>query len=130
MGDTLPHLPSEAAVDGLLASVRERLRKSGLFVLTFRDYSGPPPEPSRRFILVRGEADRILTCHLDYQPTRVLVTDVVHELVDGRWTLRASTYEKLRLAPGSVKERLQGLGFEVDRFVPAQGRVAIVARRP
>jgi hypothetical protein len=59
----------------------------------------------------------------------VLVTDVVHELAEGRWTLRASEYEKLRLAPSVVASELALHGLAVERCESIGGRVAIAARR-
>jgi SAM-dependent methyltransferase len=130
MGDTLPHLRSVEEVRSVLRAASASLAPGGLLLLTFRDYTGPPPRPTDRFILVRGDAQRILTCCLDYADDRVLVTDVVHELVAGRWSLRASQYEKLRLAPSFVAVELGARGLSVDRCESSGGRVTIAARRP
>ena len=129
MGDTLTHLRSEEEVRTLLAAVSAHLAPGGLLVLAFRDYSRPPPRSTDRFVLVRGDKERILTCCLDYRAGRVLVTDVVHELSPGGWSLRASEYEKLRLSPSAVASTLSAEGLRVERCESLAGRVAIVARR-
>lgn len=129
MGDTLTHLRSEKEVWTVLGAVGEHLAPGGLLLLTFRDYTGAPRRSTDRFLLVRGDAERILTCFLDHREDRVLVTDVVHELSAGRWSMRASEYEKLRLAPSAVASGLSALGLSVERCESTGGRVGIAARR-
>ncbi len=129
MGDTLTHLASLAEVDALLAAACALLAPDGLFALTFRDYVAPVRESVDRFILVRADDRRILTCCLDYGTEHVAVTDIVHERTDAAWTLRASAYEKLRLSHGWVAERLRAYGAKVVRAESTAGRIAIVARR-
>lgn len=129
MGDTLTQLGSADDVRALLAAACALLAPGACLLLTFRDYSGPPRRATDRFILVRGDADRILTCCLDYDADRVVVTDVVHELREGQWTLRASEYEKLRLSPSAVASELTAQGLAVERNDSVAGKVSIVARR-
>lgn len=129
MGDTLTQLGSADDVRNVLAGASAHLAPDGRLLLTFRDYSGPPRRGADRFILVRADADRILTCCLDYDTDRVFVTDVVHENAQGQWTLRASEYEKLRLSPSAVASDLSAQGLAVDRCDSVGGRVSIVARR-
>src|SRR5262247_4082601 len=63
MGDTLTHLPEHTHVDFLVQEVHEALAPGGHFVLSFRDYS-VPLEGDARFIPVRSDERRILTCFL------------------------------------------------------------------
>jgi len=129
MGDTLTQLGSADDVRAVLAGASAHLAPEGRLLLTFRDYSGPPRRSTDRFILVRADAERILTCCLDYDADRVFVTDVVHEQSQGQWTLRASEYEKLRLSPSAVASELTAHGLAVERCDSAGGKVSIVARR-
>jgi hypothetical protein len=129
MGDTLTQLGSADDARAVLAAVCAQLAPGGCLLLTFRDYSGPPRRSTDRFILVRGDSDRILTCCLDYDADRVFVTDVVHERSQGQWTLRASEYEKLRLSPSAVAGDLTAQGLAVERNDSIAGKVSIVARR-
>ena len=85
MGDTLTHLPTLSAVDSLLAAVAAALPRGGVFATTFRDYATSKLEGDQRFILVRADADRILTCFLEYGDHQVIVHDLLHEKEDGRW---------------------------------------------
>jgi 2-polyprenyl-3-methyl-5-hydroxy-6-metoxy-1,4-benzoquinol methylase len=130
MGDTLTHLTAPADVDRLLEDACKKLQPEGLFALTFRDYASQVREATDRFILVRADASRILTCCLDYGPHIVQVTDLVHERGEAGWVLRASTYPKLRLSREWVVERLRAHGMTLMRASLDAGRISIVASRP
>jgi SAM-dependent methyltransferase len=128
MGDTLTHLPDRGAVDSLLASIAASLAPGGVFAATFRDYSRPL-EGESRFIPVRADESRILTCFLEYGLDTVIVHDLLHEKRAGEWRLRVSGYPKLILAPDWVVERLAAGGLEACRDRGPGGMVRIVARR-
>jgi 2-polyprenyl-3-methyl-5-hydroxy-6-metoxy-1,4-benzoquinol methylase len=130
MGDTLTHLPNYSCVASLFAGVAACLNRGGLFVATFRDYVSTPLEGDARFILVRGDDERILTCFLEYADTTVTVHDVLHQREGGSWRLRASSYPKLRLSPQWAVECLSALGLTVHRDTAAGGMIRITARMP
>jgi 2-polyprenyl-3-methyl-5-hydroxy-6-metoxy-1,4-benzoquinol methylase len=130
MGDTLPHLPNHSNVESLLGDVAASLSPGGLFVATFRDYVSTPLQGDGRFILVRSDEQRILTCFLEYADTTVTVHDLLHQLEDGTWRLHVSSYFKLRLAPQWVVEQLSSRGLSVSRDVAPGGMIRIVARAP
>ena len=67
MGDTLTHLASVQAVEQLFEAISEALRPGGVFVATFRDYEARALEGVGRFIPVRQDDRRILTCFLEYR---------------------------------------------------------------
>jgi 2-polyprenyl-3-methyl-5-hydroxy-6-metoxy-1,4-benzoquinol methylase len=128
MGDTLTHLPERAAVASLFARVWEHLSTGGRFALTFRDYS-KALEGVQRFVAVRSDASRVLTCFLEYLDDIVMVHDVLHEVENGAWRMRASAYPKLRLAPDWVVAQLTGCGFNVDAGAGPSGMVRLCATR-
>src|SRR5208283_386637 len=64
MGDTLTHLPNVASVESLFSAVAAALAPGGLFAVSFRDYHSTPLQGDGRFILVRADEHRILTCFL------------------------------------------------------------------
>jgi SAM-dependent methyltransferase len=130
MGDTLTHLPALAAVDRLLGEIADALAPGGAFVTSFRDYVAPEATGSARFILVRADPDRILTCFLEYAGATVLVHDLVHERGAAGWRLSVSSYPKLRLDPQAVVARLASAGLLVHRDSGPGGMARIVARRP
>jgi SAM-dependent methyltransferase len=128
MGDTLTHLPSSGDVELLCERIAAALAPGGRFVTTFRDYANPP-RGNARFIPVRSDADRIHTCFLQAEADRVLVHDIVHERQGDVWTMRVSSYPKLRLNPADVVRALERHGLEVRREAGPRGMVQIDASR-
>jgi 2-polyprenyl-3-methyl-5-hydroxy-6-metoxy-1,4-benzoquinol methylase len=126
MGDTLTHLESRDDVDRLCARIAGSLRPTGTFVATFRDYSTPAVD-ERRFIPVRSDSNRILTCFLEAASDRINVHDLIHEREQGQWILKVSSYRKLRLAPAVVETVLKQHGLKVRVEAGPRGMVRIVA---
>jgi len=128
MGDTLTHLTDMDCVDRLLSLVAEALRPGGQFITSFRDYTIPLTGDSR-FIPVKSDNDRILTCFLDYSPKHVTVHDLLHERTDLAWVLRISSYRKIRISPERVAISLRSKGFCVRLEPGLAGMVRLVAKR-
>ena len=129
MGDTLTHLASVDAVEQLFDQVGEALAPGGLFVATFRDYSGPARGVDR-IVPVRQDDRRMLTCVLEYTDTAVVVHDLVHERTAAGWTLRVSSYPKLRFAPEWARTALGRRGLTARLEAGANGMARLVATRP
>ncbi len=127
MGDTLTHLPSQDSVAALFREVAAALTPGGIFAATFRDYVTAPLKGDSRFIPVRADDERILTCFLEYADTTVTVHDLLHQRENGAWKLTASSYPKLRLSPAWVVEQLTALGLTVQRDAGMGGMVRIRA---
>jgi SAM-dependent methyltransferase len=130
MGDTLTHLCDRGAVEMLLGEVAATLAPGGLFAATFRDYVSSPLRDDARFVPVRSDADRILTCMVEDGPARVTVHDLLHTRADGDWRLEVGSYPKLKLDPDWVAAKLDALGLELERGRTASGMVRMVARAP
>jgi SAM-dependent methyltransferase len=126
MGDTLTHLESRGAITELSRSVAARLSPGGRFVATFRDYTSLPTGEAR-FIPVRADQDRILTCFLEEFETHVQVHDLLHERVDGAWTTRVGSYRKLRLSPADLLQTFQATGLRATVGPGPRGMVMLVA---
>jgi SAM-dependent methyltransferase len=127
MGDTLTHLPEHTHVDFLVQEVHEALAPGGHFVLSFRDFS-EPLEGDARFIPVRSDERRILTCFLEYEEDTVVVHDILHERAGDAWETRVSSYRKLRLAPERVIASLETGGFETRREQGPRGMVRVIGK--
>jgi SAM-dependent methyltransferase len=110
MGDTLTHLKSTEEIKQLFRDVARVLRPGGRFLATFRDYRELPLR-DKRFIHVRGDSQRIHTCFLEQMPESLIVHDLVHEHGADGWSLRVSSYEKLRLSPDIVIQAAEGAGL-------------------
>jgi 2-polyprenyl-3-methyl-5-hydroxy-6-metoxy-1,4-benzoquinol methylase len=128
MGDTLTHLTREEEIGQLLREVAASLRPGGRFVATFRDYR-QLPSGERRFIPVHGDRQRIHTCFLEQAAERVIVHDIVHERCDAGWSQRVSSYEKLRLSPGTVIEAAEHVGLSCLSRPGPRGMLTVVAHR-
>jgi SAM-dependent methyltransferase len=128
MGDTLTHLQSMAEVDLLLRRVVASLGPAGRFVATFRDYSHLPHGDSR-FVPVRSDSDRILTCFLEEEGEHVVVHDLLHQRVDDRWVMEVSSYRKSKIPPQAVQEALIALGLKSSVGPGPRGMVRVIAER-
>jgi SAM-dependent methyltransferase len=128
LGDTLTHLPTFDAVTSLLSNAAAALSAGGMFAATFRDYASKALEGNERFILVKRDENRILTCFLEYAADSVTVHDVLTQREEEQWVQRVSSYPKLRLAPSWVITKLQALGLSARVETAPSGMVRIVAR--
>ena len=126
MGDTLTHLPDRDSALRLFTLAAASMRPGGSFIATFRDYTHALAG-NRRFIPVKSDADRILTCFLEYTADHVDVHDMLHERNGDTWQLRISAYRKLRLQPQWVSASLQDLRFSVRIEPGTAGMVRVVA---
>lgn len=127
MGDTITHLPSFKAVEGLIERAATELPPRGTFVVSFRDYS-EPLVGDQRFIPVRSDDSRILTCFLQYEAEHVVVHDILHQRKADGWQTQISHYRKLRLSPGQLIAMFQSSGFEVRRETGMRGMIRLVAQ--
>ena len=130
MGDTLTHVDSLQSVACLFEAIAEALTPGGVFVATFRDYADQTLDGVRRFIPVRQDDRRILTCFLEYEETTVTVYDLLHERTDSGWTLRVSSYSKIRLSPAWACSTVSRLGLVATLEDGRSGMVRLVATRP
>lgn len=130
MGDTLTHVASVQSVERLFEAISETLRPGGVFVATFRDYGAGALEGVSRFIPVRQDDRRILTCFLEYRETTVTVYDLLHERTDAGWALRVSSYSKLRLSPEWARSTLNRLSLVATLKAGPSGMVRLLAARP
>lgn len=129
MGDTLPHLESLDAVQALLSRAGRAVAEDGMLILTFRDYVSAELQGASRFIPVKSDETKILTCFLEYREEVVEVYDLLYQREGDGWVLNASSYPKLRLNRNWVSEQLGKAGLRVIHNETSQGMVMIVARK-
>ena len=127
MGDTLTHLSSRSEVSNLFQSVARALKPGGRFVATYRDLASVELLGLDRFIPVRSDDHRVMTCFLEYETVE---TVVVHDLInlrddDGNWTLHKSSYKKLRLPVKWVIAELLASGLSISGR--SEGRMVTIA---
>ena len=105
MGDTITHLETIDQVEQLLTSISQHLAPCGTTVISFRELVAELNGPER-FIPVRSDETKILTCFLEYFPNHVMVHDILHEWQSGAWVQKVSCYPKLRLSEAYIIEAL------------------------
>ena len=126
MGDTLTHLESLDQVAALCRRVASQLSASGRFLATFRDYTRLP-SGNARFIPVRADEHRVLTCFLEEFDDYVQVHDVLHERAADTWTTNVSSYRKLRLAPDALRQMFSAAGLRAVIEPGPRGMVRLIA---
>lgn len=129
MGDTLTHLPTADALTALLVTCQQASAPGGKLVLSFRPLAQALHD-TQRFIPVRSDENRIHTCVLEYFPTTVRVTDLLHErTAAGEWRQTASSYHKLRLSAADVVALLERAQWRVLSQETHRGLVHLLAQR-
>ena len=127
MGDTLTHLSSLGDVSRLLADAHQALKPGGVLALTFRDLS-IERQGLDRFLPIRADADRIMTCVLEFESDHVVINDLIYVREGETWTLNKSSFRKIRLGVADVLADLRLLGFNIRVNQPlANGMQAIAA---
>lgn len=126
MGDTLTHLETIDAVAALSRMVATCLSRHGRFVATFRDYS-QLPSGDARFIPVRADEHRILTCFLEEFEGHVQVHDLLHERTHNAWSFKKSSYRKLRVSPEVVRQIFSSAGLQATVEPGPRGMTRLVA---
>ena len=128
MGDTITHLDSVEQVEKLLQDIFNVLVPGGRVVFSFREMM-LAMEGDNRFIPVKSDDGRILTCFLEYHEGYVIVHDLLYEKEDGGWKFVASSYRKLRLGLNQLVGMLVKVGFGVSGTSERNGMVYIIARK-
>jgi SAM-dependent methyltransferase len=129
LGDTLTHLESVERVERFFDALAKRITPGGRLLLGFRDYASRTLTGSERFIFVRGDERRVLTCFLEAGPQHILVHDVLHERDGDAWRMRVSSYPKLRLAPDRIVSLLEARAFSIESRSVERGMTTLVAHR-
>ena len=129
MGDTLIHLESAEEVDRLIQLCSQKLVVDGTLVLSFRDLS-TELKSANRFIPVKSDAHRILTCFLEYVDTKVMVYDILWEKEKDSWQQKISCYPKLRLSESTINTFVQKAGLVVKHSSVINRMIYLVAAKP
>jgi 2-polyprenyl-3-methyl-5-hydroxy-6-metoxy-1,4-benzoquinol methylase len=100
-GDTLSHLNSKKEIQSFIANISNILCDNGKLILSFRNYS-TELKGTDRFIPVKSDHNKILTCILDYEDDSIYVTDLLYEKKDDSWKQTISTYQKVRVLTDDI----------------------------
>jgi 2-polyprenyl-3-methyl-5-hydroxy-6-metoxy-1,4-benzoquinol methylase len=127
-GDTLTHLESAAEIHKIIKDCFEILTYNGKIVITFRDYSYEL-EDVQRFIPVKSDSKRIMTCFLEYTSEKVRVTDIIHELENDTWVQKISSYYKTRVSKEQVTSYIEEIGFQIILAKTDNRIITIIGRK-
>lgn len=128
-GDTLTHLDSFEEVEIFLSDCSRCVASGGLLVLSFRNYTFELCGDNR-FIPVKSDENRIMTCFLEYVDKNYLsVTDIVYEKSEKGWQQSVSSYKKLRLAPCDIEGLLHSNNMKLLLSKPINGFHTIIAQK-
>lgn len=127
-GDTLAHLDSFSEVQKLIQDSFDILSAEGRLILTFRDYS-TALEDTNRFIPVKTDSQRILTCFIEYFTDKLRVTDLLHEYENGKWIQKTSSYYKTRISRELVLGFLKDSGFKISFDNIANRIITIIGQK-
>jgi len=127
-GDTLTHLENESDIERFIEYSCDILKEGGKFILSFRDYAEKRIGDAR-FIPVKSDEGRILTCFLEYTPTHVVVTDLLHELKNGNWEQKVSCYNKFRITGDEITALLEENNMTITVQEEVNGMITIVAKK-
>ena len=111
-GDTITHLENKADIEKLIEDCANILSEHGKLILSYRDYSTELND-QQRFIPVKSDQDRILTCILNYEPEKVKVTDLLYEKTENGWNQQVSSYRKVRITPKEIAEMIENNGMKI-----------------
>lgn len=100
----------------------------GKLILSFRDYSNPLQD-THRFIPVKSDSNRVLTCFLEYFSDKVKVTDILYEKENDKWHQKISSYEKVRVSQDLIVHLLIESGFAIDFKEVNKGMVSIIGKK-
>lgn len=128
MGDTLTHLSDLLEVRALIMNCYSALVLSGKLVFTYRDLSSPLIDTDR-FIPVKSDDERILTCFLEDLGETVKVTDLFYQKIEGNWQLKKSSYTKIKITASWLKFEMESLGFNVELSRLSSGMEVVIAQK-
>jgi len=129
MGDTLAHLESGDQIRLLLERCFKCLANNGKLILSYRDYNAELID-TQRFIPVRSDEDKILTCFLEYDEDKVKVTDLLYERVNGQWIQKVSSYFKVRITKCIIEELVTDAGFKIIKNELMNRMNYLIAEKP
>ena len=128
-GDTLSHLDNKKEIENLLTDISTTLKAGSKTLLTFRDYS-TELTGDNRFIPVKSDDTRILTCVLDYENEVVRVTDLLNEKTETGWKQKVSSYNKVRISTNEIVQILEANGMKIQLNQVINRMSTIIAVKP
>lgn len=127
-GDTITHLDNANEIEQLIKDCCEILKKDGKLILSFRDYTKELLDTAR-FIPVKNDNTRILTCFLEYNSDFVRVTDLLHEKTENGWLQKISSYIKVRILLDEITKLLNDCNMQISFNEPINRMITIISSK-
>ena len=127
-GDTITHLDSVDDIKEFIENCAHTLCDGGKFIVSFRNYT-EELTGNQRFIPVKSDEDRILTCILEYEAERVTVTDLFHEKTGQGWVQKVSSYHKVRIGPNDIIRIIEKNRMRIVFYESLNGMQTIIAEK-
>jgi hypothetical protein len=86
-------------------------------------------EDTNRFIPVKSDSNKILTCFIEYFPGKIRVTDLLHVSENKGWVQKASSYYKTRIGMDETLSLLKEYGFRIMLNSIQGGMITIIGQR-
>lgn len=128
MGDTITHLESVDQIDSMLKNFCRYSEDNAAFIVSYRDLTRERTD-EQRFIPVKADENRILTCFLEYFPEYVRVTDIFHEKQHNTWVQKISSYSKLRLNTETLRNIFARNNFQLMDVEVLKGMNYLIFRK-
>ncbi|RYE23263.1 MAG: class I SAM-dependent methyltransferase [Sphingobacteriaceae bacterium] len=128
-GDTITHLASIQEIEQLIKDCAAILTDQGKLILSFRDYTCALSGDDR-FIPVKSDENRILTCCLDYTEDKVQVTDLLYTKQNGNWQQHVSSYYKVRVSPDQITGFIESCGLQILFTDTFNRMITIIVQKP
>lgn len=127
-GDTITHLDSQSDIEEFIGDCSDSLGEGGKLILSFRNYADEL-SGDQRFIPVKSDAERILTCFMEYESDRVNVTDLLHVKTEEGWIQKVSSYYKVRIKPNEVIRIMEENRFRITFYESVNGMQTLIAEK-
>lgn len=125
-GDTISHLENKNEINNFLKDISDTLIKGGRTLLSFRDYSVALTGDDR-FLQVKSDDSRILTCVLEYETDYVRVTDLLYEKSDAGWVKKVSSYKKVRIKTEVITQQMETNNLNIQLNNTDKGMTTLLA---
>ncbi|HPO63012.1 MAG TPA: class I SAM-dependent methyltransferase [Candidatus Kapabacteria bacterium] len=127
-GDTISHLETFEQLDKLLRDCFDLLEVNGQLLLSIRDYTIALSD-TQRFIHVKSDENRILTCIIEYYADKIKVTDLLYEKKNGIWSQKISSYDKLRIRIDVMLKEVEKIGFSMVKNENINGMIHLILKK-
>lgn len=128
MGDTITHLANTSNISELIREIERILEPGGKIVFSFRDLSNEMKE-EKRFIQVKSDETRILTCFLEYFSDHVMVHDILYEKQNKGWVQKVSAYPKLRINEKIITNLLNDNSLKIVKSETINGMIHLIGQK-